>query len=134
MVRRKRYAASSAAASWRPTYPPTASASRAASVVGLRSAESERPCTNWRSCTANSTSRSPPGPSFSSRSTWAAGMASTTRRRICCTSGTKFSRSAACQTSGATASWYASPSAVSPATGRALSSAWNSQVFAQRLR
>ena len=42
------------------------------------------------------------------------------------------SRSAADQTSGPMTSTYSRPSARSPATGRALSSAWNSQVFAQR--
>ena len=61
-----------------------------------------------------------------------AGMLSTTRRRIFCTSATKFSRSAACHTSGETASTYSAPSSGSPATGRALSSAWNSHVLAQR--
>lgn len=59
-------------------------------------------------------------------------MFSTTRRRMRCTSGTKFSRSAAFQTSGSSAATYSSPSSRSPATGRALSSAWNSQVFAHR--
>lgn len=59
-------------------------------------------------------------------------MLSTTRRRIFCTSPTKLSRSAACHTSGDTASMYEAPSSGSPATARALSSAWNSQVFAHR--
>ena len=55
-----------------------------------------------------------------------------TRRRIACTSATKPARPAAGQTNGATASTYSLPSARSPATGRALSSAWNSQVLAHR--
>ena len=38
---------------------------------------------------------------------------------------------AALQISGRMAATYASPSSVSPATGRAFSNAWNSQVFAQ---
>ncbi|CAM5674621.1 hypothetical protein SRIMM317S_00114 [Streptomyces rimosus subsp. rimosus] len=101
-------------------------------MVGLCSVASLRPCTNWSSWTANSTSRSPPGPSFSSRSTWAAGMFSTTRRRICRTSLTKFSRSETCQTSGVTAATYSLPSSASPAIGRAFSRAWNSQVLDQR--
>ena len=54
------------------------------------------------------------------------GGASSARRRR------SSAASAACHTSGATASTYAPPSARSPATGRALSSAWNSQVLAQR--
>ena len=57
----------------RPTYPPAASACSASRVVPLRSVASVRPCTSWSSCTANSTSRSPPGPSFSSRSTCGGG-------------------------------------------------------------
>ena len=61
-----------------------------------------------------------------------AGMWSSTRRRIAWTSSTKPSRSAADHTIGPITSTYSRPSARSPATGRALSSAWNSQVFAQR--
>ena len=48
-------------------------------------------------------------------------------------SGTKSSRSHAVHTIGISASMYCSPSWVSPAAGRALSSAWNSQVLAHRL-
>ena len=55
-----------------------------------------------------------------------------TRRRIAWTSLTKPSRSAALHTIGSTISTYSRPSARSPATGRALSSAWNSQVLAHR--
>ena len=50
--------------------------------------------------TENSTSRSPPGPSLSWRSASAAGMCCSTRRRIACTSATKFSRVEACHTIG----------------------------------
>ncbi len=59
-------------------------------------------------------------------------MCSMTRRRIAWTSSTKPSRCEADQTIGPTSSTYSSPSATSPATGRALSSAWNSQVLAHR--
>ena len=55
-----------------------------------------------------------------------------TRRRIARTSVTKFSRVLAIQIIGDSASMYAWPSALSPAANRALSSAWNSQVVAQR--
>ncbi len=58
----------------------------------VRSDSSARPCTSWSSCTENSTSRSPPGPSLSCRSASAAGTCCSTRRRIACTSSTKFSR------------------------------------------
>ena len=61
-----------------------------------------------------------------------AGMCSVTRSRIRCTLSTKFSRAALVQIFGWTARTYASPSSASPAIGRALSSAWNSQLFAQR--
>ena len=44
------------------------SASGRPDFVGDRRAGSARPCTSWSSCTANSTSRSPPRPSLSSRS------------------------------------------------------------------
>ena len=57
-------------------------------------------------------------------------MWSSTRRRIACTSVTKPSRVEADHTIGVIRSTYSRPSAASPATGRALSSAWNSQVFA----
>ena len=77
-------------------------------------------------------SRSPPGPSLSCRPATAAGSVPITRRRIACTSETKFSRWAACQTSGPMAATYSAPSAASPATGLAFSSAWNSHVCAQR--
>ncbi|PSK63182.1 hypothetical protein B0E53_04901 [Micromonospora sp. MH33] len=53
-------------------------------------------------------------------------------RRIDRTSSTASGRSAAVQTSGASASIHSRASARSPAAGRALSSAWNSQVRAQR--
>ena len=72
----------------------------ALSVAPSRSDGSARPCTSWSSWTANSTSRSPPDPSLSWRSASWAGMWSTTRRRIACTSATKPSRSAALHTSG----------------------------------
>ncbi len=62
---------------------------------GARTSSSARPCTSWSSWTANSTSRRPPEPSLIWRSACAAGMCSTTRRRIACTSVTKPSRSAA---------------------------------------
>src|SRR5258708_2529949 len=62
----------------------------------------------------------------------AAGSVFSTRRRMACTSSTKRSRWAACQTIGASASTYSCPSAMSPAAGRAFSSAWNSHVLAQR--
>ena len=55
-----------------------------------------------------------------------------TLRRIAWTSSTKSGRAAADQTIGATAAAYAAPSAASPATGRALSRAWNSHVRAHR--
>ena len=61
-------------------------------VVPVRSDSSARPCTSWSSCTENSTSRRPPGPSLIWRSASAAGMCCSTRRRIACTSSTKFSR------------------------------------------
>jgi hypothetical protein len=57
-------------------------------------------------------------------------MWATTRLRIAWVSATKFSRSAAVQTSGATMSTKSWPSARSPALGRAFSMAWNSQVLA----
>ena len=101
-VRRNRYAASRAAPSSRPTYPPWVRCASAESVVGARTASSERPCTSWSSWTANSTSRSPPEPSLICRPACAAGMWSTTRRRIACTSVTKPSRSDADHTIGAT--------------------------------
>ena len=57
-------------------------------------------------------------------------MCATTRLRIAWVSATKFSRSAARQTIGATMSTNSWPSSRSPAHGRALSMAWNSQVLA----
>ena len=80
----------------------------------------------------NSTSRSPPTPSLSCRSASAAGTWPSTRRRIACESSTKCSRVTALHTNGCVISTYSRPSASSPASGRALSSAWNSQVLAQR--
>ena len=77
-------------------------------------------------------SRRPPGPSFSSRPACRAGSDCSTLRRIAWVSSTKRSRCAACHTIGPMASVYAFPSAMSPATGLAFSSAWNSQVFAHR--
>ena len=59
-------------------------------------------------------------------------MWSRTRRRIAWTSSTNPSRCEADHTIGPTSSAYSAPSAASPATGRALSSAWNSHVFAHR--
>ena len=53
---------------------------------GSASAASARPCTSWSSWTANSTSRSPPRPSLSSRSAWSGRTFSSTRRRMACTS------------------------------------------------
>ena len=90
--RRNVYAAAISAPSVRPTYPPRISDRSAIRVPGSRRSGSVRPCTSCRSCTANSTSRSPPAPSFSSRSRWLSGMFRSTRRRIACTSSTKESR------------------------------------------
>ena len=59
-------------------------------------------------------------------------MCATTRFRIAWVSETKFSRSAARQTIGATMSTKSWARVRSPALGRDLSMAWNSQVFAQR--
>ncbi|CPU67179.1 Uncharacterised protein [Mycobacteroides abscessus] len=101
-------------------------------MLRLRIESSDRPCTSWSSCTVNSTSRRPPLPSLTWRSASAAGTCASTRRRIACESSTKFSRPAADHTNGAIASSYARPSSRSPATVRALSSAWNSHVLAQR--
>lgn len=53
-------------------------------------------------------------------------------RRMARTSETASGRSAAVQTSGASASIHSRARARSPAAGRALSRAWNSQVRAQR--
>ena len=89
----------------------------------------------WTSCSSwivNSTSRRPPGPSLSCTSTSPGGMFSVTRSRIRCTDSTKPSRAALDHTLGATPATKRSPSSRSPASGRALSSAWNSQSFAQR--
>ena len=80
---------------------PRSGRASALSVAPARSDVSARPCTSCRSCTANSTSRSPPEPSLSCRSASWAGMWSSTRRRIACTSSTKPSRSAALHTIGA---------------------------------
>ena len=54
----------------------------ASSVARRRSRSSARPCTSCSSCTENSTSRSPPSPSLSSRPASRAGMCATTRLRI----------------------------------------------------
>ena len=88
---------------------------------GARSSASTRPCTSWRSCTANSMSRMPPGPCFTSRSpspradlllgadlegadvaevVGAEGLAPQDARRRCCS--------------------HAAPSSASPATGTRL--------------
>ena len=87
----------------RRTRRPTAPCS-AGSVPPTRSDASARPCTICSSWTANSTSRSPPRPSLSSRSACAGGMLASTRRRIACTSATKPGRSPAFHTSGQSAS------------------------------
>ena len=57
-------------------------------------------------------------------------MWATTRLRMAWVSATKFSRSAARHTIGEIISTNSWPSSRSPALGRALSIAWNSQVFA----
>ena len=113
-MRRKEYASCSARPSSRPTYPRSVSRANALSVVGGRTSSSARPCTIWSSWTANSTSRSPPEPSFSCRSAVSAGMCSITRRRIACTSSTNPSRSAADHTSGPISSTYSRPSVEVP--------------------
>ena len=59
-------------------------------------------------------------------------MCSITRRRIAWVSSTNPSRSTALHTIGWTMATYCLPSSRSPATARALSSAWNSQVLAHR--
>ena len=57
-------------------------------------------------------------------------MCAITRLRMAWVSATKFSRSAARHTIGETMSTNSWPRSRSPALGRALSMAWNSQVFA----
>ena len=57
-------------------------------------------------------------------------MSEITRLRIACVSAMNPSRPATDHTMGATMSQKARPSSMSPAIGRALSSAWNSQFFA----
>ncbi len=61
-----------------------------------------------------------------------AGSSDTTRRRIAWVSATNWSSSATRQTIGHTMSTNSWASSRSPAIGRALSIAWNSQFFAQR--
>ena len=85
-------------------YPPEDSAARESVVARVRTVSSPRPCTSCSSCTVNSTSRSPPGPSLIWRSRSASGMFSVTRRRMACTDSTKPSRSAEDQMKGAIAS------------------------------
>jgi len=59
-------------------------------------------------------------------------MCAVTRSRMACTDSTKPSRVDTAQTIGATLATYRSPSSRSPASGLALSSAWNSHDLAQR--
>ena len=82
------------------------SAASASTVDATCSDSSLRPCTSCSSWTANSTSRSPPVPSLSSRVLSPAGTSYSTRRRIACTSGTKSSRSHAVHTIGISAAMY----------------------------
>ena len=103
-VRRKWYARPKPLPSSRPTYPLSIRALSASRVARTRSRSSTRPCTSCSSWTENSTSRSPPAPSLISRPASRAGMCAITRLRMAWVSETKFSRSAARQTIGATMS------------------------------
>ena len=67
-VRRKRYASSNGPASRGSTYPAVTSWASATRVFDDRIVGSCRPWTSWSSWTANSMSRIPPRPRFSSRS------------------------------------------------------------------
>ena len=92
---------------------------------------SSRPCTSCSSCTANSMSRMPPRPRLSSRSPRPLRSVISSARSFMArisriASGSSFSG----QTRGVASSMKRAPSSGSPATGRALISAWNSQVRA----
>jgi hypothetical protein len=78
-------------------------------------------------------SRSPPGASFSCRApSRCTGLDASTTPFIAWISATLPPSRRSGQTNGTTSSEKALPTSASPATGRAFSSAWNSQVFAQR--
>ena len=90
-----------------------------------------RPWTSWRSCTANSMSLKPPRPRLISRSVRPRfDTSSSARAFIIRTSRTASGSSRSGHTWGAAASMKTRPSSASPATGRALMRAWNSQVDA----
>ena len=99
----------------------------------MRSDSSARPCTSWSSCTENSTSRNPPGAELELAVGLGRGdvLLDPAAHRLHVVDEV-LARREACHTIGCTASQYICPTSLSPATGRALSSAWNSHVLAQR--
>ena len=87
-----------------------------------------RPCTSWRSCTANSMSRIPPRPRLSSRSVSPASRAAASAARL---HRPDLAHRVGVEDVGPherarSARRSAAPRSASPATGRALISAWNS--------
>ncbi len=101
-------------------------------VVGERTDRSSRPWTSWSNCTANSMSRMPPRPRLSSRSPWPLRSVISSARSFMArisriASGSSFSG----HTRGRRQLHETRAEVGSPATGRALISAWNSHVRAQ---
>ena len=92
-----------------------------------------RPCTSWSSCTANSMSRIPPGPRFTSRSDRPLLRSiSSVRTFMARASRTAPGSSVSGHTNRVARPTNSRPSAADPATGSALMSACSSQFCAHR--